>query len=101
MLRLLTTSDWIVVSNGFAVLLAPHVALWIGGILQRRSHRRNAKLQLFGTLLSLRHHILSVDSVGAQINSGSRAELMLCSYSHQLKSYLAHYSRAASIISSL
>jgi len=62
----MTTSEWIsVASNVVAILAAPVVALWIGGKLQRRGEARNAKLQLFGTLISLRHHSLSADSVRA------------------------------------
>ena len=62
----MTTSEWITVgSNVVAILAAPVIALWIGGKLQRRSEARNAKLQLFGTLISLRHHTLSPDSVHA------------------------------------
>jgi hypothetical protein len=47
----------------FAVLAAPLVALWIGGILRARSDKRAEKLRIFGALLSLRHQPLSVDTV--------------------------------------
>jgi Family of unknown function (DUF6680) len=60
-----TTSDWIVALNGIAILLAPLVALWIGGILQRRSDSYRAKLDIFGTLIGLRHQPLSSDLVRA------------------------------------
>jgi hypothetical protein len=55
----MTTSDWILVLNGIAsgiaILLAPVFALWIGGILQRRSDAYKAKLAVFSRLVSLRH----------------------------------------------
>lgn len=55
----MTTADTIALSNMvvtfFGVLLAPLVALWIGGILQRRAQHRQEKLNLFGVLLSVRH----------------------------------------------
>ena len=40
----MTTSDWILILNGIAIVLAPIVALQIGGILQRRSDAYKAKL---------------------------------------------------------
>jgi hypothetical protein len=61
----MTTSDWIIALNGIAILLAPIVALQIGGILQRRSDAQKAKLTLFGTLIALRHDTLSVESTRA------------------------------------
>jgi hypothetical protein len=61
----MTTSDWIIALNGFAILLAPIVALWVGGILQRHSDARRSKLTLFGTLIALRHDPLSVESTRA------------------------------------
>jgi hypothetical protein len=60
-----TTSDWILVLNGIAIFLAPIVALWIGGILQRRSDSYRAKLDIFSTLMGLRHQPLSLDSARA------------------------------------
>src|SRR4051812_39795697 len=54
-----TTADIIAVWNigvtSVGVLLAPLVALWIGGILQHRAQRRQEKLALLGNLLSVRH----------------------------------------------
>jgi len=61
----MTTSDWILILNGIAILLAPLVALWIGGILQRRSDAYKAKLSIFATLVGLRHTPLSADLVRA------------------------------------
>jgi hypothetical protein len=61
----MTTSDWIIALNGIAILLAPIVALQIGGILQRRSDAQKAKLTLFGTLIALRHDTLSLESTRA------------------------------------
>ena len=49
------TSDWILILNGVAILFAPIVALWVGGILQRRSEAFTTKLTVFGTLIGLRH----------------------------------------------
>jgi len=53
------TADIIAVWNigvtSVGVLLAPLVALWIGGILQYRAQRRQEKLALLGNLLSVRH----------------------------------------------
>jgi hypothetical protein len=61
----MTTSDWIIGLNGIAIILAPIVALWVGGILQRRSDSHKSKLTLFGTLIALRHDPLSVESTRA------------------------------------
>jgi Family of unknown function (DUF6680) len=61
----MTTSDWIIGLNGIAILLAPIVALGIGGILQRRSDSHRSKLTLFGTLIAQRHDPLSVESTRA------------------------------------
>jgi hypothetical protein len=60
-----THSDWILIINAVAILFAPVVALWIGGILQRRSDAYKSKLTLFGTILALRHDPLSLDLVKA------------------------------------
>lgn len=63
----MTNPDIIAVCNIFAtvlaVLLAPIIALWIGGILQRRSAERGEKLRILGILLSLRHQPLSSDAI--------------------------------------
>jgi hypothetical protein len=61
----MTTSDWILTLNGSAIVLAPIVALWIGGILQRRSDAHQSKLTVFSTLISLRHAPLSGDLIRA------------------------------------
>jgi hypothetical protein len=61
----MTTSDWILVLNGIAILLAPMVALWIAGILQHRSDSYRAKLDIFSTLVGLRHEPMSADSARA------------------------------------
>jgi hypothetical protein len=42
---------------------APIVALWVGGILQRRSDAYKAKLSIFATLVGLRHTPLSTKLV--------------------------------------
>jgi hypothetical protein len=59
------TSDWILLLNGIAILLAPVVALRVGGILQRRSDAQKSKLTLFGTLIALRHTPLSTELIRA------------------------------------
>jgi hypothetical protein len=60
-------SDIIAVANSIttvvAVLLAPIIALWIGGILQRRASERADKVRILGILLSLRHQPLSADAI--------------------------------------
>jgi hypothetical protein len=61
----MTTSDWILVLNGIAIVLAPIVALWIGGILQQRSDAQKAKLEIFSKLIGLRHTPLSAEMVQA------------------------------------
>jgi hypothetical protein len=61
----MTTSDWILLVTVLAILLAPMVALWIGGILQKRSDDYKTKLNLFGTLIGLRHDPTSSESVRA------------------------------------
>ena len=58
-------SDWILVLNGIAILLAPIVALWAGGILQRRSDIYKSKLTVFGTLIALRHTPMSNEMIRA------------------------------------
>jgi hypothetical protein len=60
-----TLSDWILTLNALAILLAPVVALWIAGTLQRRSDSQKAKLDIFATLIGLRHDPQSVESVRA------------------------------------
>jgi hypothetical protein len=61
--QIVTLSDKIAILNlvatAIAVLLAPIIALWIGGILQRRSATRQQRLNLLSLLLSLRHRPLS------------------------------------------
>ncbi len=47
------------VATGIAILLAPIIALWIGGVLQARSTIRQQRLSLLSLLLSLRHRPLS------------------------------------------
>jgi hypothetical protein len=61
----MTSSDWILVLNGIAIVLAPIVALVVGGILQRRSDAYEAKLSIFTTLIGLRHAPLSAELVQA------------------------------------
>jgi hypothetical protein len=61
----MTLSDWVLVLNVLAIILAPMVALWIGGILQKRSEIQKTKLTLFGTLIGLRHDPLSVEAIRA------------------------------------
>ena len=51
------------VLNGLAIVLAPIIALWVGGILQRRSDAHKAKLSIFATLVGLRHTPLSAELV--------------------------------------
>jgi uncharacterized protein DUF6680 len=67
--RQMTTSDGIaivnIVSTVLAVLAAPVVALWVGGILQARANTRQQQLQLLGILLSLRHQPLSPENFRA------------------------------------
>jgi len=62
-----TTSDTIALWNMgvtfFAVVLAPLVALWAGGILQTRAGRRQEKLQMLGLLLSARHTPYTAEAV--------------------------------------
>ena len=59
----MTVSDRIAILNlvatGVAILLAPIIALWIGGILQARGTTRQQRLSLLSLLLSLRHRPLS------------------------------------------
>ena len=63
----MTTSDTIALWNMgvtfFAVVLAPLVALWAGGVLQRRAGRRQEKLQMLGILLSVRHTPYTAEAV--------------------------------------
>jgi hypothetical protein len=63
----MTNSDKIAIANVvatvLAVLLAPIVALWINGIIQRRANERADKVRILGILLSLRHQPLSADTV--------------------------------------
>jgi hypothetical protein len=61
----MSTSDWILVLNGLAIVLAPIVALWVGGVLQRRSDAHKAKLPIFATMVGLRHTPLSAELVRA------------------------------------
>jgi hypothetical protein len=61
--RRVTTADWILIVNAVAILCAPVVALWIGGILQRRSDVYRNKLSLFGTILALRYDPFSPEAV--------------------------------------
>jgi hypothetical protein len=61
----MTLSDWILTLNALAVLLAPVVALRIAGVFQRRSDAHKAKLDIFATLIGLRHDPQSVESVRA------------------------------------
>jgi hypothetical protein len=61
----MATADSILALNVLAIVLAPIVALWIGGILQRRSDTHRSKLTLFGTLVGLRHEPLSIDAIRA------------------------------------
>lgn len=65
----MTTSDTIAIFNIFAtviaVILAPVVALWIGGKLQERNNRRQQKMQTLGLLLSLRHQPFSPETFRA------------------------------------
>jgi hypothetical protein len=63
----MTNSDKIAIANVvatvLAVLLAPIVALWINGIIQRRANERADKVRILGILLSLRHQLLSADMI--------------------------------------
>ena len=65
----MSTSDVIgicnIVATVIAVLAAPVVALWIGGILHARADIRRQQLQLLGILLSLRHQPLSPENFKA------------------------------------
>ncbi len=61
----MNTANAILAINALAIVLAPIVALWIGGILQRRSETHRSKLTLFGTLVGLRHEPLSTDAIRA------------------------------------
>jgi hypothetical protein len=61
----MTTSDWIIALNGIAILLAPIVALKVGGVLQQRSDAYKSKLRIFSTLIGLRHAPLSTKLVEA------------------------------------
>ena len=61
----MTISDWILVLNALAIVLAPIAALVIAGILQRRSDSYKAKLDVFSTLIGLRHAPLSEESARA------------------------------------
>jgi Family of unknown function (DUF6680) len=49
--------------NILAMARAPIAALWVGGILQRRSDAYKAKLSIFATLVGLRHTPLSTELV--------------------------------------
>jgi hypothetical protein len=61
----MTTSDIIAIANivatVLAVLGAPIIALWIGGILQTRTERRREKLRVLSQLLALRHEPSSLE----------------------------------------
>ena len=61
----LSNSDWILILNGVAVFLAPLAAIQIGGILQRRSDDKKLKLNILGTLMGLRHDLLSSEVIRA------------------------------------
>jgi hypothetical protein len=61
----MTTGEWALVLNIVAILLAPIIALWVGGILQRRTNAYNAKLQVFGTLMAYRHDMFSAEALRA------------------------------------
>jgi len=61
----MTNTDWILIINAVAIVFAPVVALWVGGILQAHSDARKAKLSIFATLIGLRHAPLSVELVQA------------------------------------
>lgn len=61
----MTNSDWILALTAVAIVLAPIVALWVGGILQRRSGFYKDKLTIFGTLMAQRHDPFSVETVKA------------------------------------
>jgi hypothetical protein len=56
------TSNWVqLLLNVIALFLAPIIALWVGGILRRRSDAYSAKLSIFSTLIGLRHLPLSAE----------------------------------------
>lgn len=63
----MTNSDKITIANVvatvLAVLLAPIVALWVNGKVQRRAGERADKVRILGVLLSLRHQPLSADAI--------------------------------------
>jgi hypothetical protein len=49
--------------NILAMARAPIAALWVGGMLQRRSDAYKAKLSIFATVVGLRHTPLSTEPV--------------------------------------
>ena len=63
----MNNSDWILLANAItttiAVLIAPLIALWIGGKLQKASELKNQKLNILGVLISLRHDPLASDAL--------------------------------------
>jgi hypothetical protein len=61
----MTISEWILITTILAIVLAPIVALVVGGILQRRSDAHRTKLTLFGTLMAQRHDPFSIEVVRA------------------------------------
>src|SRR5256885_2342714 len=61
----MATSDWILAFTILAIVFAPLLTLYVGGILQRRSDDRKTKLTIFGTLMAQRHDPFSLEVVKA------------------------------------
>lgn len=59
----MTSSDLTAVATVIAIILAPIVALYVGGILQRRSDAYKRKLDIFSALMAQRHEVFSIDSI--------------------------------------
>jgi hypothetical protein len=63
----MSSSDTIAIINAVAtvsaVVIAPLAALWIAGKLQRRADSRAEKVRILSILLSLRHQVLSPESI--------------------------------------
>ena len=60
-------TGWLGIANLIAtvvvILLAPIIALWVGGRLERRRERERLKLLVFGTLIQTRHDPVSPEAV--------------------------------------
>ena len=53
---------WNIVATVLAVVTAPIIALWVGGIIKRRSDLKTQKTDVLELLLSLRHTLLAPDT---------------------------------------